>query len=196
MGLVFQDPNAQIVGQTVSEDIAFGLENIGTPPCDIPKRVEAALSTGWTAVPTGHARGNLIRRAEATALRGRNAGHAPGGHCLRRGDCHAKSPHSPGIITSCAALREEGDTVLWVTQWLDELACADRVIALANGHKVYDGTVPAFFERKHGQPSACEQLGFSRPFVVEVADELRRAGMELTDLPLTPESLAMAVVAR
>ncbi|CAM3949125.1 ATP-binding cassette domain-containing protein [Alicyclobacillus pomorum] len=196
VGLVFQDPNAQIVGQTVSEDIAFGLENIGTPPHDIPNRVAAALSAVGLRVspdtPVETLSGGqkqLLCVAATLAMR-------PTGIVFDEVTAMQSPRIRLALLQVAKRLRDEGVTVLWVTQWLDELAYADRVIALDRGHKVYDGPVRAFFERMHGQPSACELLGFSRPFVVEVADELRNAGMELTDLPLTPEALAKAVMAR
>ena len=93
-GMVFQNPDNQIVTTIVEEDCAFGLENLGTPPAEIRRRVDEAL----------HSRGHVglrprlplhaLRRPEAARRRGRRAGHAAEDHRVRRIHRHAR-PHRP-----------------------------------------------------------------------------------------------------
>ncbi len=193
--IVFQNPDAQIIGDTVREDVCFALEMNAIPEPETLGRLHMALSAvGLTALAddaTEHLSGGqkqLLASAAAVALLPDVAIFDEATSML--------DPAARERVTAVARrLHRRGAAIVWVTQWLEELALADRVIALANGRIVHDGTPAAFF---YGDPaeteeSPCDRLGFAPPFVVQTARELFTRCGPLPIWPLTPEELAHCV---
>lgn len=198
--LVFQDPEAQIVGETVFEDIAFGLENASIAPAAMQPRALSALRQVQLGAPLEHssralsggqkqllaAAGSLALEAEAIIWDEATSMLDP----LARAR----------LLNTARSLHRQGVTVVWVTQLLEETAAAGRVIALENGRIVYDGDNRSFFYGQDGERTAegrspCERLGFTPPYAVQVAKRLLRLGHKLPELPVVPEQLGEAVAA-
>ena len=140
MGLVFQDADAQIVGQTVARDAAFGPENLRLPREEINGRVEKALNaTGL--VGFDQRRPHTLSGGEKRRL------------CRGRGDCDEprhpgarRTLHRPGLAgkfrpaDSPHGLHRRGTTILLITHDLDKvLAHADRLVFMASGRIMVDG---------------------------------------------------------
>jgi energy-coupling factor transport system ATP-binding protein len=194
---VFQNPDAQIVGQTVYEDVCFGLENLAVPPTELHSRAVQALSRVGLLAKRDHpvetlsgGQKQLLCIASALALE-------PAAMVFDE----ATSMQNPGaraaILNVVRDLHRAGMTIVWITQWMSELAFADRVVALEDGRLAFDGSVTAFFyEEQPGSPSPCETLGFEAPFAVQVATRLRQRGLFPDARPITPEDLAAVVSSR
>jgi energy-coupling factor transport system ATP-binding protein len=207
--LVFQNPDAQIVGETVWEDVSFGLENLAVPPQEMPERVEAALRLV----------GLLHKRdADVATLSGGQKQLLAVAGCLAMEAetlvfdeaTSMLDPESRARLLQVAGeLHRAGRTVIWITQWMEEVSHAQRVLALEAGRAVFDGTPEAFFYGEQVRTGAsgegssakflserrtpCEHLDFAAPYVVQVARELERRGVALRTRPLLPEQLGDAV---
>lgn len=201
--IVFQNPDAQIVGQTVFEDVSFGLENHAVPAADIPTRVEEALAAvGLQA----------YRHAEVDALSGgqKQLLCIAGAIALRPSVIvfdEATAMLDPltraHIIKVVGHLHARGTTIVWITQWMEELANASNVVALEQGKICFSGSPKAFFygepegvdvmDRPSSAKSPCEALGFRLPYAVEVAKALQKQGLYLMQLPLSSRDLSSAV---
>ncbi|WP_051321757.1 ATP-binding cassette domain-containing protein [Alicyclobacillus contaminans] len=199
VGMVFQDPNAQLVGQTVCEDIAFGLENIGVPWSDFPRRAQAALRRVGLDVPL-HTPVEVLSGGQKQLLCVASTLAMEPAAVVFDEVTAMQSPRLREHLLQLAdALRRSGVTIIWVTQFLEELIPADAVLALATGRVAYHGEVRAFFRRQTEVPedskaqSPCERLGLIPPFIVQTAHHLQDAGLPLDPLPLTAEELAEAV---
>jgi energy-coupling factor transport system ATP-binding protein len=194
--MVFQNPEAQIVGETVYEDVCFGLENRAVDPAEMPARALAALRQVGLADKLHHSvtmlsggqkqllgiAGCLATEADAIVFDEATAMLDP-----------ASRARMLGVVQH---LHRDGATVVWITQWLEELAYADRVIALEDGKIVYEGEPRDFFYEQAGESSPCERLGFVPPYTVQVAQGLRRRGVELAARPILPQELREAVSGR
>jgi energy-coupling factor transport system ATP-binding protein len=194
--MVFQNPEAQIVGETLYEDVCFGLENRAVDPAEMPGRALAALRQVGLADKLHHPvtmlsggqkqllgiAGCLATEADAIVFDEATAMLDP-----------ASRERMLGVVKQ---LHQGGATVIWITQWLEELAYADRVIALEDGKIVYGGDPRGFFYAVAGEGSACERMGFAPPYVVQVAEGLRRRGVELVGRPILPQELSEAVSGR
>ena len=211
--LVFQNPEAQILGDRVEEDVLFGLDCLGIPRQDASNRdrVQSVLAQ----VGLADHRQDLVM-------------HLSGGQKQRLCIADALALDQAGIIFDEAtamldlASREEilrvvqqlhhaGRTIVWLTQSLEELAYASRVIAITDGAVSYDGNVTDFL---YGSPAdmasgsacqespatpetvsspvslaPCERLGFAPPYIVSVVRELRKQGISLSSLPLSASEL-------
>ncbi|TCP55595.1 energy-coupling factor transport system ATP-binding protein [Tumebacillus sp. BK434] len=189
--MVFQNPEAQIVGETVYEDVCFGMENCAVPPDEMPERALAALEKVGLAP--------LIEQAVTTLSGGQKQLLGIAGCLAVEADvivfdeCTAMlDPASREMVLRVAQeLQRQGKTLIWITQWMEELACADRVVALSGGRVAYDGTARAFF-----YDGVCAALGFVPPYAVQVAEQLQAKGVVLAGQPLTPQELSAAVGAR
>ena len=121
-GMVFQNPDNQIVATIVEEDCAFGLENLGVEPAEIRRRVDETLREVGMADYASASPSRAVRRTEAARGRGRRAGHAAEGNRVRRIHGHARS-HRPARHVwrwRSELNREEDITVVWITHFMDE----------------------------------------------------------------------------
>ena len=185
-GMVFQNPDNQIIASVVEEDVGFGPENMGVPTEDIWKRVEKALrSVGmWkmrNSSPNRLSGGQKQRVAIAGVI-------AMKPKCIVLDEPTAML--DPGgraeVIRTVRELnRAEGVTVILITHYMEEVVDADRVIVMDQGKVVMTGTPREIF-------SQVEQLRKYRldvPQVTLLAYELKRKGLDLPDGILTPEEL-------
>ena len=175
-GMVFQNPDNQIIGNVVEEDVGFGPENIGVPTDEIWRRVDESLeAVGMTAYryksPNKLSGGQKQRVAIAGVMAMRP-------ECIVLDEPTAMlDPNGrKEVIKTVQELNQkEGITVLLITHYMEEVITADRVIVMDDGKLVMDGTPKEIF-------SDVERLKSYRldvPQVTELAWELRKAGVEI-----------------
>ena len=185
-GMVFQNPDNQIIGNVVEEDVGFGPENIGIPTEDIWKRVDASLeAVGMTAYryqsPNKLSGGQKQRVAIAGVM-------AMKPECIILDEPTAMlDPNGRAeVIRTVRELNQkEGITVLLITHYMEEVVQADRVIVMDQGHIVMDGTPKEIFSRVE----TLKSYRLDVPQITELAYELRKAGMPLPDCVLSGEEL-------
>jgi energy-coupling factor transporter ATP-binding protein EcfA2 len=190
--IVFQNPDAQIVGETVYEDICFGLENLAVPAEQMESRAKDALAavglSGYENVPIIQLSGGqkqLVCIASAIALQSPLLVFDEPTAML--------DPSSRAhVLQILEQLKREGKTVVWSTQSLDEAGYADRVIVLREGMIAFTGTPEQFF---YGEFPPCVELGFRMPYAIAVIHELQRRGL-LTDSRPVREDECMEAVSR
>lgn len=177
-GMVFQNPDNQIIGNIVEEDVGFGPENIGVPTEEIWKRVEESLkAVGMTAFrlqsPNKLSGGQKQRVAIAGVM-------AMKPQCIILDEPTAMlDPNGrKEVIKTVRELnRQEGITVLLITHYMEEVIHADRVIVMDDGHVVMDGTPREIFSRTE----ELKKYRLDVPQVTELAWELKKAGVPLSD---------------
>lgn len=185
-GMVFQNPDNQIIGNIVEEDVGFGPENMGIPTEEIWKRVDESLeAVGVTAYrmksPNKLSGGQKQRVAIAGVM-------AMKPECIILDEPTAMlDPNGrKEVIRTVRELNQkEGITVLLITHYMEEVVNADRVIVMDDGKIVMDGTPREIF-------SEVEQLKSYRldvPQVTELAYELKKAGVKLPEGILTRKEL-------
>lgn len=190
VGMVFQNPDNQIVAAVVEEDVAFGPENIGVPPAEIRERVEKALqAVGMTEyrmrAPHLLSGGQKQRVAIAGTL-------ALGSRCIVFDEPTAMlDPQGrQEIVRTVRTLnREKGITVLYITHNMVEAIHANRVVVMKKGKILFQGTPKEVFSRV----DELEALGLEAPLAAKVAFELRKTGMKLPQGIITNEDLAQAL---
>lgn len=146
VGMVFQNPDNQIVSSVVEEDVAFGAENLGIPPDECRKRVDEALKTVGMydyrlKSPSKLSGGQKQRVAVAGIL-------AMKPKCIVLDEPTAMldpSGRKEVIDTVMKLNREEGITIVLITHYMDEAVKADRTIVIDNGNVVADGTPSEVF---------------------------------------------------
>ena len=169
VGMVFQNPDNQLIAAVVEDDVAFGPENLGVPSAEIRRRVDAALAA-VNMTPFRSYAPHLLSGGQATAMLD------PEG----RAD----------ILSVVRRLHEErGITVVYITHFMEEAAAADRVLVLDHGHVVMDAPPRAVFSRA----DELRALGLEVPLAVELRDRLRAAGVALPADLLTEAELVAAL---
>lgn len=190
-GMVFQNPDNQIIGNVVEEDVGFGPENIGVPTEEIWRRVDESLEkVGMTMYrkrsPNRLSGGQKQRVAIAGVM-------AMKPQCIVLDEPTAMldpNGRKEVIRTVHDLNRAEGITVILITHYMEEVIDADRVIVMEGGSVVMDGTPREIF-------SSVERLKEWRldvPQVTELAFELKKKGVALPDGILTREELIEALV--
>lgn len=185
-GMVFQNPDNQIIGNVVEEDVGFGPENMGVPTDEIWKRVDESLeAVGMTAYrlksPNRLSGGQKQRVAIAGVMAMRP-------RCIVLDEPTAMldpNGRREVVKTVHKLNRLEGITVVLITHYMEEAIDADRVIVMDEGRMVMDGTPKAVF-------SKVEELKTYRldvPQVTELAYELQKNGVKLPDGILTLPAL-------
>ncbi|MBE6591267.1 MAG: energy-coupling factor transporter ATPase [Ruminococcaceae bacterium] len=148
VGMVFQNPDNQIVGSVVEEDVAFGPENLGIEPSEIRKRVDEALETVGMAKYKLHAPGRLSGgQKQRVAVAGILA-MMPQCIVLDESTAMLDPAGREEIISTVLKLnKERGITVVLITHYMNEAARADRVVVMNDGKVLCDGTPREVFSR-------------------------------------------------
>ena len=190
VGMVFQNPDNQIVANVVEEDVAFGPENLGVPSRQIRRRVDDALAAvGMSA---------FARHAPHLLSGGQKQRIAIAGIIAMEPECivldEATAMLDPvgrrEVLETVHRLnREMGITVVLITHHMNEAEEADRVIVMNDGQVVMDGTPHQVFPRV----AELHDLGLAAPATVELMDQLNREGMDLPLDAVTVEECADAV---
>lgn len=189
-GMVFQNPDNQIVATVVEEDVAFGPENLGIEPQEIRKRVDAALSTVHM---------NEFRRSTPSKLSGGQKQRvAIAGVLAMKPECIVLDEPTAmldpegrkDVINTITRLnKEEKLTTVLITHYMDETVGADRIIVIDDGHVVMDGTPREVLV----QVEKMKSYGLEVPQATEIAYNLRKRGIDIPADILTPEEMAGAI---
>jgi energy-coupling factor transport system ATP-binding protein len=185
-GMVFQNPDNQIVATIVEEDVAFGPENLGVPPQQIRKRVDDALSAVKMTEYAQHgphllSGGQKQRIAIAGVL-------AMKPHCIILDEPTAMldpSGRKEVIDTINKLNKEEKITIVLITHFMEEAVDADRVVVMDGGKIVLEGKPREVFSRV----KELKGLGLDVPQMTELAFELREKGISINKDVLTIEEM-------
>ena len=190
VGMVFQNPDNQIVASVVEEDVAFAPENLGVPSDEIRRRVDEALeAVGMT---------EYARHAPHLLSGGQKQRVAIAGVLAMRPRCIVLDEPTAMLDpvgrrevldTVYRLQRELGMTVVLITHHMDEAARAQRLVVMDNGHVVMDGPPAQVFQNVVG----LRRLGLEVPDSVSLLYELRQAGLDVPLDVLTPEDCANVV---
>ena len=189
-GMIFQNPDNQIVATVVKEDVAFGLENMGVPQPEMLPRIESALRTVRMnefadSAPHTLSGGQKQRVAIAGIL-------AMEPSCLIADEATAMldpSGRSEVLETVRSLNRGKGITVVWITHYMEEAVQADRVVVVDGGQVALSGTPREIFR----QVDRLRALHLDVPPMTALAHELRVSGMEVPGDVLTVEEMAEEV---
>jgi len=189
-GMVFQNPDNQLVATIVEEDIAFGPENLGIPPQEIRQRVDDALEKVGMSEYKKHAPhllsgGQKQRIAIAGIL-------AMKPKCIIFDEPTAMLDPSgrKEVINSIKDLnRNHGITVILITHYMDEAAEADRVIVMDKGKSIIEGVPRNIFSNVE----TMKKIGLDVPQVTEICYELRKAGIDIDNKILNVNEMVSAL---
>ena len=189
-GMVFQNPDNQIIGSVVEEDVGFGTENMGVPTMDIWKRVNESLEkTGMTAYrhhsPNKLSGGQKQRVAIAGVMAMR-----PKCIVLDEPTAMLDPNGRKEVLAAVHQLnKQENVTVVLITHYMEEVIDADHVIVMDDGHVVMEGTPREIFS----QVETLKKYRLDVPQVTLLAHELKQSGVEIPDGILTTEELVNAL---
>ena len=188
VGMVFQNPDNQLVATIVEQDVAFGPENLGVPREELRRRVDSALETVGMTAYAGHEPHRLSG--------GQKQRVAIAGILAMMPECivfdESTAMLDPGgrreVLDTIRKLnREEGMTVLNITHYMNEAAEADRIIVINDGKLLLDGTPDQIF----AQRDMLTKVGLEVPQCAELIHALRAAGIKIEGNTLaSPEACA------
>lgn len=186
VGMVFQNPDNQIVATIVEEDVAFAPENLGVPPAEIRTRIDEAMKLA-----------GIYEKREAAPYKlsgGQKQRVAIAGVIAMRPDCLVLDeatamldPHGRAqVMRTIRQLREAGITIVSITHYMEEAAQADRVLVMSRGRIVMEGTPEQVFS----QTQRLHSYHLDVPQAAELRDKLAKVGIELPKEVITPEACA------
>ena len=189
VGMVFQNPDSEIVAAIVEDDVAFGLENLGIAPEKIRERVDLALddvnmSDYKKFAPSKLSGGQKQRIAIAGVIAMRTkiiVFDEPTAMLDPQGRRE--------ILEMVKRLHAQGKTIIYITHFMEEAAAAQRIFLMDGGRIIRDDTPREIFT----DVKEMKRLGFNVPVAVELAARLRRKGFKLPKKILTAEELADAL---
>lgn len=175
-GMVFQNPDNQIVATIVEEDVAFALENMGVEPNEIRRRVDEALKTVGMYEYRLHAPHKLSG--------GQKQRVAIAGIIAMKPDCilldeptAMLDPHGRDeVMKTVKMLNEQGVTIVLITHYMEEAAQAQRVVVIDGGEVIMDNVPKKIFSNVE----TMKNLGLDVPQVTELCWELKRAGYDIS----------------
>lgn len=184
-GMVFQNPDNQLVSAIVEDDVAFGPENLGIDPAEIRRRVDKALEDVNM--------GQFKKKAPHLLSGGQKQRIAIAGVVAMKPKCiifdeptAMLDPKGRAEIMSIIdELHAEGITVILITHFMDEAVRADRVIIMHEGKILLDGTPQQVFE----QEELIRSVNLDVPLMVEMGAKLRRAGIDVPADIITEEEM-------
>lgn len=189
-GMVFQNPDNQIIGQVVEEDVGFGPENMGIPTKEIWERVEESLKAVGMYEYRKHSPNKLSGgQKQRVSIAGVIAMHPK---CIILDEPTAMlDPNGrKEVIRAVRALNDaEGITVILITHYMEEIIHADKAIVMDKGHIAMQGTPREIFS----QVDKLKELRLDVPQVTLLAYELKKSGMDIPDGILTCEELIEAL---
>lgn len=189
-GMVFQNPDNQLVATVVEEDIAFGPENMGVPSAEIRKRVDEALSAVGMSeykqhTPSKLSGGQKQRIAIAGVL-------AMKPECIVFDEPTAMLDpvgRKDVMNTILQLNQQEGMTIVLITHYMDEAVQAEKVFIIDDGNMVLEGTPKEVFP----QVETLKSYGLDVPQVTETAYELKKMGITIPEDILTVEEMVGAI---
>ncbi|MBR6400479.1 MAG: energy-coupling factor transporter ATPase [Firmicutes bacterium] len=189
-GMVFQNPDNQIIATIIEEEIAFGPENLGIPSAEIKTRVEDALLSV-----------NMSKYRNSSPMMlsgGQKQRIAIAGVLAMRPDCIVLDEPTAmldpigrrQVINTLLQLNKQGITIVLITHYMEEACLADRVAVFDKGSLVMDGTPAEIFR----QVERVKQLHLDVPQVTELASKLIKRGVSLPNDILTIDDMAAALL--
>lgn len=189
IGMVFQNPDNQIVATIVEEDVAFALENIGVPTSEIRRRVDEALKAvgmyEFRKRPPHHLSGGQKQRV---AIAGILAMH-PDCIVLDEPTAMLDPRGRREVLATLRDLHAQGVTVVLITHFMDEAVQADRVVVMENGEIILTGTPKDVFSNI----SLLQSVKLDVPQTAELSYALKKCGVHLPNGLLTVNELADAL---
>ena len=190
VGMVFQNPDNQMVASQIEEEVAFGLENIGFPSEDMEQRVKEALaSVGLSGLekenPANLSGGQKQRTAVAGILAMRPA-------CIVLDESTAMlDPKGRREImnTVLELNRKYGITMICITHFMEEAVRADRVFVMHRGKILLSGTPEEVFCKS----AEIREAGLKLPVICQIAEKLRKKGMKIPPAVITEEQLVLSL---
>lgn len=189
-GMVFQNPDNQIIGQIVEEDVGFGPENLGVPTEEIWQRVEESLKAVGMYEFRKYAPGKLSGgQKQRVSIAGVIAMH-PKCIVLDEPTAMLDPLGRKEVIRAVRALNDvEGITIILITHYMEEIIHADKVFVMDQGKIALQGTPREIFS----QVEKLKELRLDVPQVTMLADELREKGLDIPEGILTKEELIEAL---
>jgi len=191
-GMVFQNPDNQIIGQVVEEDVGFGPENMGVPTKEIWERVEESLKAVGMYEFRKHSPNKLSGgQKQRVSIAGVIAMHPK---CIILDEPTAMlDPNGrKEVIRAVRALNDvEGMTVVLITHYMEEIIYADKVFVMDRGHIEMEGTPREIFS----QVDRLKELRLDVPQVTLLAHELKKSGLDIPEGILTIKELTNALEA-
>lgn len=189
VGMVFQNPDNQMIASIIEDEIAFGPENLGVPREEIGERIDYALSAvGMTEhrrhTPYKLSGGQKQRIAIAAVLAMR-----PEVLVLDESTAMLDPKGRGEVLKVAEELNKQGITIVLITHFMEEATRADRVIVMSEGKVVMDGTPEQVFRDRE----SIERYDLELPAPDAVAAELIKAGLPLEDKIYSESSLAEAI---
>ena len=185
-GMVFQNPDNQIIGSVVEEDVGFGPENMGIPTEDIWKRVEESLQKTGMSAYRAHSPNKLSGgQKQRVAIAGVMA-MRPKCIVLDEPTAMLDPNGRREVLEAVRQLnKQEKVTVVLITHYMEEVIHADHVYVMDEGHVVLEGTPREIFS----QVETLKKYRLDVPQVTLLAYELKKSGVDLPDGILTTEEL-------
>ena len=185
-GMVFQNPDNQIVANVVREDVAFGLENLGVPHDEMLPRIDAALKavrmTDFASFAPHMLSGGQKQRVAVAGV----LAMQPEVMVLDEATAMLDPSGREEVLSTVRKLnRRQGMTVIWITHFMEEAAVADRVVVLDQGRVALDGPPAQVFSKV----KQLQALGLDVPPMAELASRLRAGGVNLGEGILTVEDM-------
>ena len=190
VGMVFQNPDNQIVAAVVEDDVAFGPENLGVPSAEIRKRVDDALAAVNMTEYAEHGP-HLLSGGQKQRI-------AIAGVLAMKPDCIVLDEPTAmldpkgrlEVLETIHRLnKEEGITIVIITHFMEEAVTADRVVVMKNGVKLQEGTPREIFT----QVDTLKDLGLDVPVAAEVASKLIHKGVDIPNDIITNDELGDAL---
>ena len=186
VGMVFQNPDNQIVATVVEEDVAFALENLGVPPEEMRRRVDDSMKMAGIY--------EYRERAPHNLSGGQKQRVAIAGVIAMRPDCLVLDeatamldPHGRSqVMRTIHQLREAGISIVSITHYMEEAAQADRVLVMSRGRIVMEGTPEEVFS----QTQRLHSYHLDVPQAAELRDELVKIGIPMPENVITPDRCA------
>ena len=187
VGMVFQNPDNQLVTTIVEEDVGFGPENLGIPPVEIRTRVNAALEsvemTSYAEKASHALSGGQKQRVAIAGL----LAMQPEVLVLDEATAMLDPKGREEVLSTVLRLnREQGMTVVMITQFMEEALGVDRVFVLSEGRLVMEGTPEEVFNEQ----ALLEESRLEAPAYVQLRDELIAAGLPVLSTAMTCDALA------
>jgi len=190
VGMVFQNPDNQIVATIVEEDVAFALENLGVEPKEIRTRVDEALKTVGMYEYRMHAPHKLSGgQKQRVAIAGIIA-MEPDCIVLDEPTAMLDPKGRSEVMRTIKMLnKEKGVTIVLITHYMEEAAQADRVVVIDGGEKIMDSVPKKVFS----QVEVMRNLGLDVPQVTEIADFLKKQGYDISSEIITEDECVQAL---
>ncbi len=189
-GMVFQNPDDQLVASLVEDDVAFGPENLGIPTPELRERVTQALEdvglSGFERHETHALSGGQKQRVAIAGVLAMN----PSVLVLDEASAMLDPRRRAGLMRVCHELHERGMTIVMITHFMEEAAQADRVIVMERGRVALEGTPDEVLLRA----DALDRLNLDVPFAARLSLDARRAGVNVAPT-VNADELAQRVLA-